>query len=402
MHTLPPYNHLLPPRAPCSISHPIHARPPSFFPHPEPCVALQQCFSPNDGASPSADYFSHKRASYGVQDIQTPSPATSPHTFAAPSLRTTRRVKTNDDIAQSHVDRTACDKRDARRHAKVFEGSWTSVKAHNENALLPEIPQRQRNTRPKEQNKYIASPTLSDTDAQRIWPASPLSRSHTPPSRPTSRSMPRERIQHLQPPHPRQKALSATSRIATISSALPFDTTDAQKRSNSHSRLKNRMLSSRKNALRLGLLPLCSAKRKWDGVGTNAPIAMTEVRVLRRRGASLDARVTQVAIHPALLPPATRVLLPDPRHAARHAILVQTRYGDPVRDDMLPGLWAKLRAGVHAQIKQGTERGDDKIRRQLQTCRGLSGSELEDAVKDRVKDLHVMGKWVEKWKEKGI
>jgi len=106
--------------------------------------------------------------------------------------------------------------------------------------------------------------------------------------------------------------------------------------------------------------------------------------------------------HPAHSHTRKPILLPDPRDATRHAILTQTKHGDAVGDEVLPELWAKLRAGVHVHINHEIDESDDELRRQIQSIRGLVGSELEIAVKERVQDLDAMRKWVAKWREKGV
>lgn len=166
--------------------------------------------------------------------------------------------------------------------------------------------------------------------------------------------------------------------------------------------------------------------RKWDDMGTNKPISMREVREIRREsydGAQhrsamgytcpttkpcaspnlqsptsyTTARPTtpSLSTHPALrlrpprAPPRPK-LPPDSRYFVCHSILLQTKYGDSSTDDILPELWAKLRAGI--QGRQHESEASHEARRQIALVWGLEGTELNEKVSERVHDLEQMRK----------
>jgi hypothetical protein len=188
--------------------------------------------------------------------------------------------------------------------------------------------------------------------------------------------------------------------------------TNTHKRSTSSSKLKDRILLKSKLRLEMppprspsSFPPFLSRRREWEGVGTNEPVSMSEVRELRRmKGRIFQSPVSYTAspsTHPALLPPQH----PPPhhptpsRHTLQHAIKHHILYSQSDSDAALPALWAQLRAGI--TLKSLANAADDSIRRQISLCRGLSGAELEDTVQERVADLDNMRKWIEKWREKG-
>ncbi|KAF2825109.1 hypothetical protein CC86DRAFT_467651 [Ophiobolus disseminans] len=156
--------------------------------------------------SPSSpDYFNHKRTSRDLKEAWSPSPPASPLTNSAPSLRTTRRVKTNDGIPHSSASSSASNTRDVRRDAIVFDASWPSMKADIADEEWPATPlsPQHRRTWPKNRSAHT-SPTRPRPDIQPLSPAKHiLSCSSTSTSlqetheRPPSRSKLQEHISHI-------------------------------------------------------------------------------------------------------------------------------------------------------------------------------------------------------------
>jgi hypothetical protein len=375
-----------------------------------PSSPLQHCYTPNDQEPASPDYFNHKHRSL---DPKHPSPIASP----AASLRTTRRVKTNDGIAQSQADRRVLNKKDGRRQARVFDEEWKShdrkvdgekeekgcawpedYGAYGLDLLFEPDTLRSRNTSPAFVRIQQDSPGITAS-------STPVAMGHT------SRSKSGSRLRKELLPNGEANDEHIVK--------------NTHKRSTSSSKLKDRMLLNSK--LRLEMPPprspssftqCMSRRRDWEGVGTNEPVTMEDVRRMRLKrnshrtmpqeaGAIRTAgdtchspasyATTTKSTHPALLSPPS--VPTETRQHLQHAIKHNILHSQSDSDAALPALWAQLRAGI--TLKSIANAADDDIRRQISMCRGLSGAELEDAVKERGADLDNMRKWIGKCREKG-
>jgi hypothetical protein len=280
----------------------------------------------------------------------------------------------------------------------VFEGSWRSSNPEGADDTVGE--RRERDIWPEDFEEYGLD-VLFDPDAVR----SRSTQNDTPSTMPTG-------TQHAERASIRSglrdQQLQDDARYATNSA----DTTPTHGRSDSRSRLKERMLL--KNKLRLQIPParsassfppLASRKDSWSNIGTNAPISMQATQHMQlTRKAGVDRKSTkaptqtsssaQLCQSPALYTPT-----PTPTTITHPALLRQTllhliQYSKTGSDVALERIWLQMRANIlpHPIAYD--------VRRQLAQCRGLTDDELENAVQERLEDLDRMRRWVEKWREK--